>query len=103
MSDFALITPVIDGLNLVAKEYVASKTDDEGVLILSEFAGVSVQLREGALIVNPFDEDQVAEAIYMALKMKKREKRERMRSLRTMVRERDVHWWLREFLKDVPA
>ncbi len=103
VSNFALITPVIDGLNLVAKEYVASRTDEDGVLILSEFAGVSVQLREGALIVNPFDEDQVAEAIYMALKMKKREKRERMRSLKSIVTEKDVHWWIEEFLKDIPT
>ncbi len=103
MADFALITPVIDGLNLVAKEYVASKNGAEGVLILSEFAGVSIQFREKALIVNPFDEDEIAEAIYMALKMRREEKRERMKILREIVEEKDVNWWLREFLKDVSA
>jgi len=103
MADFALITPVIDGLNLVAKEYVASKNGAEGVLILSEFAGVSIQFREKALIVNPFDEDEIAEAIYMALKMRREEKRERMKVLKEIVEEKDVNWWLEEFLKDVSA
>ena len=103
MADFALVTPLIDGLNLVSKEYVMSKVDEDGVLILSEFAGASLQLREGALIVNPFDEDAVAEAIYSALKMKKREKRERMKALRKRVIEEDVHWWLKNFLEDVSA
>ncbi|HIC97978.1 MAG TPA: trehalose-6-phosphate synthase, partial [Aquificaceae bacterium] len=78
MSDFALITPTVDGLNLVAKEYIASQRDGKGVLILSEFAGVSSQLGEGALLVNPFDEDQIAESIYTALKMKPREVKERL-------------------------
>ncbi|MDQ7038822.1 MAG: trehalose-6-phosphate synthase [Aquificota bacterium] len=103
MADFALVTPIIDGLNLVSKEYVASKLDEDGVLIISEFAGASLQLREGAIIVNPFDEDEIAEAIYMALKMKKSERRERMRSMRTVVKEKDIRWWVKEFLKDVSA
>jgi len=103
MADFALVTPLIDGLNLVSKEYVACKKEENGALILSEFAGASVQLREGALIVNPIDEDEIAEAIYRALKMKKKERRERIKVLRDIVRERDVHWWIREFLKDVSA
>ncbi len=103
MADFALVTPLIDGLNLVSKEYVASKINEEGVLIVSEFAGVSLQLREGAIIVNPFDEEEIAEAIYMALKMKRSEKKERMRTMRAIVKEKDIRWWVREFLKDVSA
>ncbi len=103
IADFALVTPIIDGLNLVAKEYVISKDNEEGVLILSEFAGVSVQFREKALIVNPFDEDEIAEAIYMALKMKPSEKKERLKALRQIVEEMDVKWWLSEFLKDISA
>ncbi|WP_083793027.1 trehalose-6-phosphate synthase [Hydrogenivirga sp. 128-5-R1-1] len=103
MADFALVTPVIDGLNLVSKEYVVTKKDYDGALVLSEFAGVSMQLREGSLIVNPFDEEAIAESIYMALKMGKREKRERMKALRDKVVKEDVHWWLRNFLEDVPA
>ncbi len=103
MADFALVTPVLDGLNLVSKEYVASKPDGDGALILSEFAGASEQLGEGALLVNPFDQDQIAEAIYRALRIRRRERYERMMMLRDIVRSRDVHWWLREFLKDIPA
>ncbi|HIQ31526.1 MAG TPA: trehalose-6-phosphate synthase [Aquifex aeolicus] len=103
MSDFALITPTVDGLNLVAKEYIASQRNGKGVLILSEFAGVSSQLGEGALLVNPFDEDQIAESIYTALKMKPREVKERLRKLQTVVREKDIHWWVKTFLKDVSA
>ncbi len=103
VADFALVTPLIDGLNLVSKEYVASKRDNDGVLILSEFAGVSVQLMDGALIVNPFDEEAIAEAIYMALKMRKRERRERMEMLKKKVVNEDIHWWLKNFLKDVSA
>jgi trehalose 6-phosphate synthase len=99
MADFALVTPLIDGLNLVSKEYVASKVDGDGVLILSEFAGASIQLREGAIIVNPFDEEEIAEAIYMALKMKKRERRERMAKMREIVLGEDINWWIREFMK----
>ena len=103
MSDFALITPIADGLNLVSKEYVVSKKDSDGVLILSEFAGASYQLKEGALVVNPFDPDSIAEAIYRALKMSKSEKRKRMEELKRIIYEKDIHWWLREFLKDVSA
>ncbi|RLJ70271.1 trehalose 6-phosphate synthase [Hydrogenivirga caldilitoris] len=103
IADFALVTPVIDGLNLVSKEYVVSRKREDGVLILSEFAGASVQLRNGAIIVNPFDEEALAESIYIALKMKKREKRERMKALREKVIKEDIHWWLKNFLEDVPA
>ncbi len=99
IADFALVTPLIDGLNLVSKEYVASQVDGDGVLILSEFAGASIQLREGAIIVNPFDEDEIAEAIYMALKMKRRERRERMMKMRDIVLTEDINWWIREFMK----
>jgi len=99
MADFALVTPLIDGLNLVSKEYVATKVDGDGVLILSEFAGASIQLRDGALLVNPFDEDEIAEAIYMALKMKRKERRERMMQMREIVLSEDINWWIREFMK----
>ena len=99
MADFALVTPLIDGLNLVSKEYVASQVDGDGVLILSEFAGASIQLRDGAIIVNPFDEEEIAEAIYMALKMKRKERRERMMQMRDIVLTEDINWWIREFMK----
>jgi trehalose 6-phosphate synthase len=81
----ALVTPLRDGMNLVAKEYVAAQSSaDPGVLILSRFAGAADQLRE-ALIVNPFDSDEVAEAINQALTMELPERKERWQALRETV------------------
>jgi trehalose 6-phosphate synthase/phosphatase len=85
-------------MNLVAKEFVASRPDESGVLVLSEFAGAADELTS-ALIVNPYDIESVAGAIHQALVMDGSERRARMRNLRTTVRERDVHWWTREFLE----
>ena len=97
LGDFALITPIIDGLNLVAKEFVAST--EKGVLILSKFAGVSEQLKEGAILINPFDEYQIAEAIYYSLKMPERERRERLKAMREVLQREDINWWLSEFFE----
>jgi trehalose 6-phosphate synthase/phosphatase len=96
-ADVMLVTPVRDGMNLVAKEFVASRPDENGVLVLSEFAGAADDMA-GALIVNPYDVEGVAGAIHSALTMEGPERRERMRSLRGAVYERDVHWWTGEFL-----
>ncbi|MBI4543213.1 MAG: bifunctional alpha,alpha-trehalose-phosphate synthase (UDP-forming)/trehalose-phosphatase [Gemmatimonadetes bacterium] len=96
-ADVALVTPLRDGMNLVAKEYVAAQVDGDGVLVLSELAGAATELPE-ALIVNPYDVDAVAEALHRALTMSEEERRARMRALRDRVRSRDVHAWVREFL-----
>lgn len=93
--ELALITPLRDGMNLVCKEYVTSCVDDRGVLILSEFAGAAEQLGEGALLVNPFDVDQTADAIHRGLTMPADERRRRIQQLRAVVRENDVHRWVR--------
>ncbi len=93
----ALVTPLRDGMNLVSKEFVASRVDEDGVLILSEFAGAAAEL-SGALLVNPYDLDGVATAIRHALSMPPAERRDRMRGLRARVAEYDVHRWSREFL-----
>ena len=93
----ALITPLRDGMNLVAKEYVASRNDDDGVLILSELAGAAEELTE-AVLVNPYDVDAVAEALHRALSMPKEERRARMLALRHRVRTNDVQRWAREFV-----
>ena len=85
-----LVTPVRDGMNLVAKEFVACRGDEDGVLILSEFAGAADELVD-ACIVNPYDVDGVAAAIHDALCMPGPERRLRMRQLRAKVFERDVH------------
>ena len=96
-ADIALITPLRDGMNLVSKEYCASSVDNRGVLILSEFAGSATQLRKGAIVVNPFDIDLTADAIYAAFIMSVEEKEHRMKILRAEVRRNDVHRWIRRF------
>jgi trehalose 6-phosphate synthase/phosphatase len=97
-ADIALITSLKDGMNLVAKEYCAANVDKSGILILSEFAGAAMQLRGDALLVNPYDIEGVAEAIYQAYGMDKDERRWRMQRLRKSVARRDVFWWVRSFL-----
>ena len=99
-ADVMLVTPLRDGMNLVAKEYVASRVDDDGVLVLSEFAGAAAELEE-ALLVNPYDIAQVASTIKRALTMPQRERELRMRALRSKVREGDVSRWADAFLSDL--
>jgi len=94
----ALITPLKDGMNLVAKEYCACSPDEDCVLILSEFAGAAVQLKSGALLVNPYDLEGVADAIHEAVTMDAQERRARMRRLRRRVRRDDVFRWVYSFL-----
>ena len=96
-ADVMLVTALRDGMNLVAKEYVACRFDDDGVLILSEFAGASDELKR-ALLINPHDIDGVKEAILQAIAMPKADRAARMRSLRKRVLEHDVSRWSREFL-----
>jgi alpha,alpha-trehalose-phosphate synthase [UDP-forming] len=97
-SDVLLVTALRDGMNLVAKEYVAARWDEDGVLILSEFAGASDELRS-ALLINPHDIDGVKDAILRAVTMPHPERRKRMRSLRRRVRENDVVFWSQSFLR----
>jgi trehalose 6-phosphate synthase/phosphatase len=97
-ADVALVTPLRDGMNLVAKEYVAANADGDGVLILSELAGAAQELPE-ALLVNPFDIDAVAERLHEALSMPEAERRARMTALADRVRQNDVHAWTRRFLE----
>lgn len=97
-SEIALITPLRDGMNLVAKEYCASSVENNGVLILSEFAGAADQLGKHALLVNPYDTDGTADAIYQAFTMDYEERRQRMMNLRAEIRRNDVHRWLRRFV-----
>jgi trehalose 6-phosphate synthase len=97
-SEIALITPLRDGMNLVAKEYCAASVDSNGVLILSEFAGAADQLGRGALLVNPYDLDGTADAIYRAFTMAPEERRRRMDLLRADIRRNDVHRWVGWFV-----
>lgn len=91
-ADVCLVTSLHDGMNLVAKEYVNARTDEDGTLILSRFAGASRELRD-ALIVNPYDSDQMAEAIRLALEMDPVDRKARMRRMRETVREHNIYRW----------
>jgi trehalose 6-phosphate synthase len=97
-ADIAFITPLKDGMNLVAKEYCAANVTEDGVLIMSEFAGTAAQMQKEALLVNPYDVEEVAETIAIACEMPVDERRRRMRALRRMVRKNDIFWWVDAFL-----
>ncbi|MEJ2239921.1 MAG: trehalose-6-phosphate synthase [Gemmatimonadales bacterium] len=97
-ADVMLVTPYCDGMNLVAKEYVATRFDETGALVLSEFAGAAPEL-VSAVLVNPHDVDGLAEAMGRALAMPPKEARKRMRSMRRVVRRNTVHDWANSFMK----
>jgi trehalose 6-phosphate synthase/phosphatase len=96
-TDVMFVTPLRDGMNLVAKEFVASRSDEDGVLILSEFAGAAAELPQ-ALLVNPYDIDGTASVVLRALTMPREERQERMRGMRQRVFEHDVRRWTDSFL-----
>ena len=98
-ADLCFVSSLHDGMNLVAKEFVAARDDEQGVLILSQFAGASRELPE-ALVVNPYDADQCAAALQLALTMAPEEQRERMRLMRAIVREFNVYRWAGRMLLD---
>lgn len=101
MSDAALVTPLVDGMNLVAKEYLACQRDDDpGVLILSEFAGAAQELLD-AIIVNPYNENEVSKAISMALDMPLEERQGRMKYMKNRVMEYNSDYWARTFLDEL--
>ena len=97
-ADVALVTPLRDGMNLVAKEYIAARVQDNGVLILSEMAGAARELSE-ALIVNPNSKEEMSDAILQALTMPEEEQALRIRTMREAVVKYDVHRWGRLFLR----
>lgn len=98
-ADLCVVSSLHDGMNLVAKEFVAARDDVQGVLILSDLAGASRELSE-ALIVNPYDHESVSEAIRQALLMSEAEQRDRMRLMREVVRSRNVYRWAGQMLLD---
>jgi len=99
--EIALITPLKDGMNLVAKEYCASCVENIGVLILSEFAGAAVTLRRGALLVNPYNVEDVADQIFEAYQMTRPEQQRRMSQLRREVQRHNVFRWVDSFLEAI--
>jgi trehalose 6-phosphate synthase len=107
LASFCLVTPLHDGMNLVAKEFVASRFDEDGVLILSKFAGSARELEE-AVLINPFSLEESTGAILRALEMLPEERRKRMQRMRETVSEHNVYWWAGKVLRalagiEVPA
>ncbi|MGB5812467.1 MAG: trehalose-6-phosphate synthase [Polyangiales bacterium] len=96
-ADVAWVTPLRDGMNLVAHEYVAARTEEDGVLVLSEFAGAAKYLK-AAVMVNPYDVEAMTDAVRLALTMKRPEMRKRMRALRSEVMRLDVHRWADNYI-----
>ena len=103
LSRIGLVTPLRDGMNMVAKEYVAAQSDeDPGVLVLSRFAGAADDM-DGAVIVNPYDIEAVAEAMHLGLTMPRDERQERWHRLFAQVREHDIAQWRHNFVKALAA
>ncbi len=99
-ADLCMVTSLHDGMNLVAKEYIASRADEKGSLILSTFAGASRELRD-ALLVNPYDIEQMADSIKTALEMDPSEKTGRMRKMRETVRENNIYRWAADIITEL--
>jgi trehalose 6-phosphate synthase/phosphatase len=101
-ADVMVVTPLRDGMNLVAKEFVTSRPDEDGVLVLSEFAGAAAEMGE-ALQVNPYDIETMARVYSDALRMPEEERHLRMRALRKRIASRDVHHWAQSFIEALRA
>jgi len=95
-----LVTSLHDGMNLVAKEFVASRDDERGVLVLSTFAGAALELSD-ALLINPYDVQQLSDAIHRAVEMPEDQQSLRMQRMRQMVREHNVFRWAANLLSDL--
>jgi trehalose 6-phosphate synthase len=101
-ADVCIVSSLHDGMNLVAKEFVAARDDEKGVLVLSSFTGASRELSE-ALIVNPYNTKEMSSALDIALRMPAKEQQERMRLMRQQVREWNVYRWAGRMLIDAAA
>ena len=99
-ADVCLVTSLHDGMNLVAKEFVAARDDEQGVLILSRFTGAARELRD-AVLVNPYDIERTAEAIRYALEMEPEQRTARMQRLRKVVKEQNIYRWAANLIGDL--
>jgi trehalose 6-phosphate synthase len=99
LAHFCIVSSLHDGMNLVAKEFVASRFDEDGVLILSTFTGAARELTD-ALLVNPYATDQLAEAIHTALQMPEEERRHRMQRMRSVVQEHNIYKWATDLISE---
>ncbi len=100
MANFCIVSSLHDGMNLVAKEFVASRFDEDGVLILSTFTGAARELTD-ALLVNPYATDHFAETIKVALEMSEVERQKRMQKMRAVVQENNVYKWAADIISDL--
>ena len=100
MAHFCVVSSLHDGMNLVAKEFVASRFDEDGVLILSQFTGAARELTD-ALLINPYATDHFAEAIKDALQMPVAERQRRMRKMREIVRENNIYKWAADIISEL--
>ncbi len=91
-ADLCMVTSLHDGMNLVAKEFISSRDDEDGVLILSQFTGAARELQD-ALIINPYSTEEVADAIYASITMNQKERKERIKRMRAIIRDRNVYRW----------
>lgn len=98
-ADIVLITSLKDGMNLIAKEYCAANVENNGIVILSEFAGATAEMQDAALLVNPHDIEGVADAIYSSFIMSRPQRQKRMKKLRARIKRHDIYRWLNSFLK----
>lgn len=100
LAHILLVTPRIDGMNLVAKEYIAARENGQGMIVLSETAGAAFQLKD-AVLVDPLDIDGIAKGLYQALRMPSTERKRRWRSMRRTAKAQDVFWWADHFLREL--
>lgn len=101
MADICIVSSLHDGMNLVAKEFVASRRDEDGVLLLSRFTGAARELDAGAIIINPYDTERFADAIYSAIAMPRRDRRRRMKLMRQVVSENNIYNWAGKFISEL--
>lgn len=100
LANFCMVNSLHDGMNLVAEEFIATRNDEDGVLILSQFAGASRELKD-AIIVNPYDIENMADAISEALVMDEQERKERMIKMRTIIKERNIYRWAKDLIQNL--
>ncbi len=101
MADTCVVSSLHDGMNLVAKEFISSRNDDDGVLILSQFTGAGRELEGGALLVNPYNVEELADAFYEASTMSKKEQKRRMSAMRDIVKEHNIYKWGTDFISEL--
>ena len=97
LADFCIVSSLHDGMNLVAKEFVASRSDEDGVLLLSQFAGAALELTD-AVLFNPYAIDELADAIRQAVEMPPAERKKRMQRMRSAVQDNNVYRWAGKIL-----